>query len=325
MIKISVIIPVFNTQHELTQCLESIVSQTIQDIEIIIVDDGSKNKPTVKDIIKKNFKKDKRIKILKHSINEGLTETRRTGITEAHGEYIFFIDTDDKLNSNDALEKMYNTAIHKNADIVQCCADINFVQSTFDNAKYYEKATLPYIGELSGIDIFKNCYSENKHPWYIWGKLLKRSLCIKAMSFIPETYCVMSEDFLLYFFISRNAEKYIGLPEKLYCYRVGNGISTSNQITSLEKWKSHCSSASVFTIIFIYNKQNPLDEETYKMIVTYTQTAVLRSVMRLETSVSPEIKDAAKEMLCEAWGRNMVEKALEFYHNNKTKDNLFDK
>ena len=88
--KVSVIIPVFNTQNELPQCLESIVSQTLKDIEIIVVDDGNEAKPKVKDVIKKNFKKDKRIKIARHSINEGLIESRRTGIIESCGEYIFW-------------------------------------------------------------------------------------------------------------------------------------------------------------------------------------------------------------------------------------------
>lgn len=314
--KISIIIPVFNTQNELSQCLESIVSQTLKDIEIIVVDDGNEAKPKVKDVIKKNFKKDKRIKIARHSINEGLIESRRTGIIESCGEYIFFVDTDDKLNQDNALEIMYDTAVRESADIVQCSASIDMVQNAIDNAKYYEKAANPYQGTLNGTEIFKNCYFDAEHPWYIWGKLLKRSACIEALEFIPETYSVMSEDFLFYFFISRNAKKYIGLPDKLYCYRVGGGISTSNKITSLTKWKNHCSSASVFTILFLYNKNYPLEEEVYKRIVSFAQTAIIRSVKRLETAVAPEIKDEAREMLCDAWGANMVEKAEEFYRSH---------
>ena len=69
MIKISVIIPVFNTQHELAQCLESIVSQTMQDIEIIIVDDGSENKPTVKEIIKKKILDNCQTRLVFRTIN----------------------------------------------------------------------------------------------------------------------------------------------------------------------------------------------------------------------------------------------------------------
>lgn len=325
MPKVSVIIPIFNTQNQLKQCLDSIVSQTLQDIEIIIVDDGSETKPTVKDVIKKNFKKDKRIKYVHHSVNEGLIESRRTGVLESCGEYIFFIDTDDKLNKENALEVMYDIANCENADIVQCSAFVDIVQESFDETKYYEKAASPHLGELCGIDIFRNCYFDAKHPWYIWGKLLKRNVCTVAFDFIPDTYCVMAEDFLLYFFISRNSKKYVGIPDKFYCYKVGEGISTDNKITSLDKWKSHCSSASVFTVIFLYNRENPLDEETYKMIVAFAQTAVIRSVMRLENSVLPELKYAAREMLCDAWGRTMVEKAEEFCRKNKTEDKSFDK
>lgn len=315
-IKVSIIIPVFNTQNELPQCLESVISQTMNDIEIIVVDDGNESKPQVKDVIKKNFKKDKRIKIARHSINEGLIEARRTGILESHGEYVFFVDTDDKLNRNNALETMYEAAVRENADIVQCCAELDIVKNATGGAKYYEKAVNPQQGLLTGNEIFKNCYLDEEHTWNIWGKLLKRSTCIKAFDFIPETYSVMFEDFLLYFFISRNAEKYIGIPDKLYCYRVGCGMSTSDKITSLAKWKNYCSSASVFTIIFLYNRNYPLEEEVYKKIVSIAQTAIVRSVTRLETAVASEIKNEAREMLCDAWGRDVIEKAEHFYHNH---------
>lgn len=309
MPKISVIIPVFDTQNKLKECLESVLLQTLQDIEIIIVDDGSKTTPTIKNVIRKNFKKDKRIKIVRHSVNEGLIESRRTGIVQATGKYIFFIDTDDKLTCENALKTMYNIAINENADIVQCNFSVDFTQANINKTK---DIACPHLGKLYGIEIFRNCYFDNKHPWYIWGKLLKRDICTKAMEFIPETYCVMLEDFLFYFFISRNAQKYMGIPNNFYCYRVGNGISTCNKITSLKSWKSHCSAASVFTIIFLYNRETPLDKETYKRIVTFAQTTIFRSVMRLKNIVSLEIKDKAREMLCDAWGQNMIEKAEEF-------------
>ena len=320
MPKVSVIIPVFNTQNVLVQCLESIVSQTLQDIEIIVVDDGSETKPKVKDVIKKNFKKDKRIKYVKHSMNEGLTESRRTGITEALGEYIFFVDTDDKLNRNDTLEIMYDVANCENADIVQCRACIDTVGDMIDSAEYYKKAVSAYAGTLCDDEIFKNCYVEGKHPWYIWGKLLKRTVCTAAFDFIPDTYCVMAEDFLLYFFISRNAKKYVGIADELYCYRVGGGISTEGKITSLNTWKNHCSQASAFTILFLYNQEYGLDDDTYKLVTGFAQTALLRSVMRLSTAVLPQIREQAKVMLCDAWGQAMVEKALDYYQSHKEID-----
>ena len=116
MPKVSVIIPVYNVEAYLRQCLDSVVNQTLKDIEIICVDDGSTDGSAA--ILKEYATKDERIKILTQS-NSGAGAARNAGIARATGEWITFSDADDWIEP-DAIEKMVAAAQREDADCV-CC------------------------------------------------------------------------------------------------------------------------------------------------------------------------------------------------------------
>ncbi len=113
--KISVIIPIYNVEKYLSRCVDSVLSQTLTDIEIILVDDGSPDGcGTICDEYKK---KDGRIKVV-HKKNGGLSSARNAGLDIAEGEYTFFLDSDDWLE-NDGLEKLYSKAAETDVDFVR--------------------------------------------------------------------------------------------------------------------------------------------------------------------------------------------------------------
>lgn len=134
MIKVSVIVPVFNTEKTLSKCLDSLINQTLSDIEIIIINDGSTDKTQT--IINKYSKKDKRIKTYLIE-NAGLGNARNQGIKHSTGKYISFVDGDDYIEL-DMLEQLYNKAIEDNSDIVECDFYWIFPNKTrLDKANYY--------------------------------------------------------------------------------------------------------------------------------------------------------------------------------------------
>ena len=114
-IKLSIIIPVYNKSRYLRECLESVVSQTIKEIEIIIIDDGSTDNSAE---ICRQFLTDSRVKYIYQS-NAGPAAARQNGIDNSLGEYIGFVDADDWIENNMYL-RMYQTACDENADIVMC-------------------------------------------------------------------------------------------------------------------------------------------------------------------------------------------------------------
>lgn len=113
-VKISVIVPVYNTEKYLSKCINSLVNQTLKDIEIIFIDDGSTDNS--KNIIQEYAKNDKRIKYF-YKENGGQATARNLGLEKAIGEYILFIDSDDFIDKN-MLNIMYNIAKSNNLDIV---------------------------------------------------------------------------------------------------------------------------------------------------------------------------------------------------------------
>lgn len=107
--KVSVVVPIYNTEPYLERCMQSLLSQTLKDIEIILVDDGSPDcSPKMCD---EYAQKDSRIKVI-HKRNAGLGYARNSGLEIATGEYVAFIDSDDYIAPN-MYEKLYNTAKKK--------------------------------------------------------------------------------------------------------------------------------------------------------------------------------------------------------------------
>lgn len=113
MVKVSIIVPVYNVEKFLEKCLDSLVNQTLHDIEIICINDGSTDKSL--EILKSFANKDKRITVIDKQ-NEGPSVARNVGLEKAQGEYIGFVDSDDWVDL-DFYEKLYNSAINNGADI----------------------------------------------------------------------------------------------------------------------------------------------------------------------------------------------------------------
>lgn len=116
VMKVSIIVPVYNTEAYLERCLKSLVNQTLKDIEIICIDDGSKDNSVA--ILKKYSQLDKRIKIIEQE-NLGVSVARNNGLKLATGEYIGFVDSNDWIDL-DFYEKLYNAAKKYDADISAC-------------------------------------------------------------------------------------------------------------------------------------------------------------------------------------------------------------
>lgn len=117
MPKVSIIVPVYNVESYIDRCMQSLLNQTLKDIEIILVDDGSPdNCPKICD---EYVKKDFRVKVI-HKKNEGLGYARNSGLSIATGDFVAFVDSDDYV-SKDMYEKLYNYADVNNLDTVYCC------------------------------------------------------------------------------------------------------------------------------------------------------------------------------------------------------------
>ena len=147
MPKVSVILPIYNVEKYLRKCLDSVINQTLKDIEIICVNDRSTDE--CENIILEYAKKDGRIKIINNEKNCGIGFSRNIGISESSGEYISFIDSDDYIEK-DYIEILYNTAIKNEADIV-FTNNINIVRDKIIKPYYHNR-----------INIWKKKFKKNE-------------------------------------------------------------------------------------------------------------------------------------------------------------------
>ena len=173
MSKISVIVPVYNVEQYLPQCLDSIINQTYKDLEIICVDDGSPDNSGK--ILDEYAKKDNRIKVI-HQENGGLSEARNTGLDNATGDWISFVDSDDYV-ALDYYETMIKAVKENGADVVQCGHSVFSTQ--VDKTFSYKTKTVEGF-----INIIKNL-----KRGYVWNKLWKAELIQKNnLRFYPKIY-----------------------------------------------------------------------------------------------------------------------------------------
>lgn len=234
-IAVSVIVPVYNAEKYLVKCLDSVVNQTLKNVEIILVDDGSTDSSS--EICKSYADKDERIIYFKKE-NEGLAAARQDGMERSSGEYIGFVDSDDWLELN-MYERMYSVAKEENADVVFCNAfldenekdKIHLEPGVYDRDRI-EKEILPR--SLAGLTP-KGTNSVIR--WCNWLRLYKRSL-IEENGLSFGRGFRRSQDLQLTFETALYAQKYVSLnDEYLYHNRTQNNASSLSRGYTKNYWK----------------------------------------------------------------------------------------
>lgn len=233
MKKVSIIIPVYNVKNYLGQCLESVIQQDFIDYEIICVDDASTdNSGNILDAYEKQYDM---IQVIRHTKNRGLSAARNTGLEQATGKYVWFVDSDDIICPN-SLEELYNVAETNETDMI--CFNLSY------NEKYNEMIipsdTCNRSEKIySGKELFRIC---------VYDRTWRESSCIKFIkrSFLDKNqirFCegLLHEDVLFSFYCIMQAERVINIDKVYYlCHK---------RAASITAQKSHKSAESNFVIM----------------------------------------------------------------------------
>ncbi len=228
--KISVIIPVYNAEAYLKDCLDSVVNQTLEEIEIICINDASPDNSLK--ILRKYEKKDKRIVVIDKKENEGANSARNAGLNIAKGEYIAFLDSDDYLDLN-AYEIALKEAEDKDLDILSFGWESFPTESNWD--KYKSSPRQKYF-ENSSIDAWFYCGTGSNVN--IWNKLYKRSFLINSqIHFKTDLKC--AQDYYFNMRIFPRAKKIEFIPDRIYNYRRDSAGSISSRNKGYVRMQSH--------------------------------------------------------------------------------------
>lgn len=223
MVKVSVVIPVYNVEPYLRDCMDSIVNQTLKDIEIICIDDGSPDNSL--NILMEYASNDDRIRVLSQE-NGGHAIATNRGIDLAKGDYLFLMDSDDVLDLK-ALELTYDAAIKKDVDFV-LFKSINYDD---ENDRYYETEvySMDKVAEVVGENVFN--YNDVKELMFEmivtpWSKLFKREFIIDNNIRFPEG--LIFEDNVFFYEALLSAKRIYFLKEFLFIRRWYPKSSTMN-------------------------------------------------------------------------------------------------
>lgn len=215
--KLSVIIPVYNVEEYLEQCIESVLKQAYSPFEVILVDDGSSDKSS--SICDQYGREDKRIKVI-HQPNQGHTIARQNGFRASDGDYILFIDSDDWVKG-EMFTLMMDKAVKEKADIVQCGfiaveQDVSIdAVSPYSPGVYDKKGLKEIIYPTMIYNKAEQCFGVAPN---MWNKIFKRTLAEKYIYRI-DPRIRSGEDGLLTFACFMEAERVYNLQECFYCYR----------------------------------------------------------------------------------------------------------
>ena len=273
MIKVSIIVPFYNVENYIEKCLRSLVNQTLDDIEILLVNDGSQDKS---EAIAKQFVEKYPNKIIYlEKENGGLSDARNYAIPHAKGEYIAFLDSDDYVEIN-MYEEMYNKAKKEDLDYVEC-----------DFLWEYPDKTLESKGKQ---------YS-NKKEMFIhtrvvaWNKLIKREIVQDNHLEFPKGYRYEDVEF---FYKLLPLIHHYGIVQKSFIHYV----QRENSISNVQNTRTKEIIDVLEHVIEYYKTNNLFDEYKEEMEYTYARYILCSSMLRM---VMIEDKKKRKEIIQFAW------------------------
>ena len=275
MPKVSVIVPIYNVEKYLEKCINSLLSQTLEDIQIILVNDGSKDNSG--NIAKECEKNNKNRIIYVEKENGGLSDARNYGLKYATGDFIAFLDSDDYIEKN-AYEEMYNKAIEENADYVEC----DFIWE-FPNKIRVDKQ-YPYKNKKEMLSFVRVV---------AWNKLIKRQLITDNNLEFPKGLRYEDVEFTYKLIPFINKFAYVDKPFIHYVQRKGSIANVQNERT-----------AEIFTVLDnvteFYKKNNIYEKYRDELEYNYARYLLCSSLKRM-----CKIKDKTirEKLLTESWER----------------------
>ena len=252
MAEVSIIVPVYQVENYIRQCVDSILAQTFIDFELILVDDGSKDQSGK--LCDEYAGMDARVKVI-HKENGGLSDARNRGMDQMVGNYFMFVDSDDYIGPT-MLECLYKRILDEDADIAAC----NFLYF-FENDREKNFSTNIKSEVLTGVEIFYNRKNERNYGiWTVaWNKLYKRETFGKVRFRLGKYH----EDEFWANEIYQMDIRVVTIPECLYYYRQRNNSimgkkSIARDFDILEAFQERIS---------IYLKEQQYADQAYKVLI----------------------------------------------------------
>lgn len=263
--KVSVIIPIYNVEGYVSKCLESLLSQSFSDFEVLCIDDASADHSA--ELVREFQQKDPRIHLLQQE-HAGVSAARNLGIANARGEYIAFVDGDDWLAS-DALEKLVGAAESENADIVVSSAQVHFENPQPEDSRRNASLirALTVTNGVMTADPWKMLAQPGSWP-FLWNKLIRRELIADNAVAFSRTLA-LGEDGAFLVILFQYANRVAFISDALYHYRYQRKASATVNLFQSQhtRFSQHIQVARV--LLEEFRERKRLDGKILNWIVQF--------------------------------------------------------
>ena len=304
--KVSVCIPIYNVSRYLASCLNSVMSQTMKEIEIICVEDASSDGS--RKILQSCTAGDSRFKIILHEKNLGTHASRKEAVFSAQGKYIMFLDSDDELVPH-ACETAFKAMERNGTDAVNFgVQEMDFQGNPRESRKENRTETIDRM-EDNWIHLYDQRVIKS---WAIWNKIYRAELCKQAFDQMEDGYFLLAEDVYFFFVFGYLAGSFSMIDVPLYKYRAGVGIfGRIRQAINLEQYAVLLSEKRVSDAIFRFYERKP-DGEDYKPIIQRHAADAFfqQSVLWWHEYLRDEEKAKGLQLFREVWGEEKLSSAL---------------
>lgn len=302
--KISIIIPVCNTEEYLAQCLDSVIGQTLKEIEIICVDDASTDGSRV--ILEEYSLKDSRIRTYYFKSRKSALVARKIGVEKATGKYIMFMDSDDYLDRC-ACQELYEKIHKENVDILHFSSEILNCSGVSESRIQSNREILkPYAHHLNGKSIFEHCFSKQRFGFTLWNKIFSAELCKKAVASMKDNYMPKAQDMYMFFILAYYANSYLGWRSKpYYYYCFGRGVTGKNSI-DINTFERYCMQCKVVEALQEFAAEENCWSDCERVIDKYCQNWKNECIELWRNKIAEPDNLMAFDILLRCWGKNII-------------------
>lgn len=299
MTKISIIMPIYNMETFLDRSISSVLGQSMEEIELICIDDSSNDSSVEK--IREYEQKDRRVCLLQNDTRKSALHARKRGILTAQGKYIMFLDADDYLEP-DACSILYKKMENAQVDILHFPACIENEGVTLQRQNNMKSFVRPYQGELKGEEVFTKCFGDQWYRFSIWNKIYRTDVCKRAMAAIEDDFLLKANDMILYTAISLCVQSYVGTDgEPLYHYSFGSGSTGSSNLT-LEQFEVYCYEAKAARLFRQIVEKHDVENQ-YEDVIHKVKENLLRDcIYNWKSNLSEDKAPAGFDLLVRYWG-----------------------
>lgn len=261
MPKVSVIIPIYNVEQYIERCARSLFEQTLEDIEYVFVNDCTPDSSmtVLESVIEKYPNRKRSVRILTHTVNQGLPAARKTGFDTALGDFIIFCDSDDWME-HEMIATLYNTAVLSSADMVVC---------GYNEATETEKK--PIHIKTDGTDIFRDIISD-RIQGYTWNKMVKRRVYDNS---IVWPHSNLLEDTLLVIQLAYYCQKFSVVDEPLYNYFQNRNSICLSEFSETKYFQARENLEAAIDFLKSKNLEQKYSKEIASLKIRITRAATL--------------------------------------------------